>query len=253
MARPKRDESGGWTPSQVVAHNLTRARQLRSLTQSEIAERLSTFTGTPWSAVTVAQAEGSVSGHRVRQFTANELIALARTFDLPVMYFFLPPEDRSGELRTPDAGNMPWEYLMLLLWGHRNNFDAVAERAAPWVHASTVLVPYDDVLGPEDESHLVQDMKRRREHLTPEDMLAVAFNGMARRHIRGSFAGRDLQELAENLHRLAHAFEALDGYSPGAFFDTETLRRMAASEDSADDEGGPSGSAGTPKGRRKKS
>lgn len=236
MAKPKRAEGGGWTPSQVVAHNLTRARQLRGLTQSEIAERLSTFTGTPWSAVTVAQAEGSVTGQRVRQFTANELVALARTFDLPVMYFFLPPEDRSGELRTPDAGDMPWEYLMLLLWGHRNNFPDVAERAAPWVHASTVLVPYDDVLDPVEDNWLAQDLKQRREHLTPEDMLAVAFNGMARRHIRGSFAGKKLQELAENLHRLAYAFEALDGYPPGAFFDNETLRKKARSKTDEDDE-----------------
>ena len=235
----------------MVAHNLTRARQLRGLTQSEIAERLSTFTGTPWSAVTVAQAEGSVTGQRVRQFTANELVALARTFDLPVLYFFMPPEDRSGELRTPDAGDMPWEYLMLLVWGHRRNFADVAERAAPWVHASTVLVPYDDVLGPPDDQFLLQDMKRHREHLTPQDMLAVAFNGMARKHIRGSFAGKDLQEVASNLRRLADAFEALDSYAPGAFFDTETLRQMAASGNPADDEGESSGGANAPKKRRK--
>ncbi|MFN2506532.1 MAG: helix-turn-helix domain-containing protein, partial [Acidimicrobiales bacterium] len=134
MARPKGADSSGWTPSQVVAYNLTQARLLRGLTQVEIAERLSTFTGTPWSAVTVAQAEGSVSGKRVRQFTANELVALARTFDLPVLYFFLPPENGFGALRTPDVGDMPWEYLLLLVWGHRRNFPDVAERAAPWAH-----------------------------------------------------------------------------------------------------------------------
>lgn len=228
---------------------MTRARQLRGLTQSEIAERLSTFTGTPWSAVTVAQAEGSVTGQRVRQFTANELVALARTFDVPVLYFFLPPEDRSGELRTPDAGDMPWEYLLLVVWGHRGNFADVAERAAPWVHASTVLVPYDDVLGPEDERFIVQDMKRRRSHLTPQDMLAVAFNGMARRHIRGSFAGKDLQEVASNLRRLADALEALDGYPPGAFFDTQTLRQLADSADPGEEEK----SSGGAKGARKRS
>jgi transcriptional regulator with XRE-family HTH domain len=193
VARPKRTETDSWSPSQVVAHNLTRARQLRGLTQSEIAERLSTFTGTPWSAVTVAQAEGSVTGQRVRQSTANELVALARTFDLPVPYFFLPPEDGSGELRTPDAGDMPWEYLMLLVWGHGGNFADVAERAAPWAHVSPVLVPGNDVLDPEPES-LAAGMQRNRDRLRPEDMLAVAFDGMARKHIRGSFAGKDLQE-----------------------------------------------------------
>jgi hypothetical protein len=166
-----------------------------------------------------------------------------------VMYFFLPPEDRSGQLRTPDVGDMPWEYLMLLVWGHRRNFPDVAERAAPWAHASTVLVPYDDVLGPQDEHHLAQDMKRRREHLTPEDMVAAAFNGMARAHIRGSFAGKDLQQVASNLRRLADAFDAFNTYAPGTFFDTDTLRRMAASGDPADDKGASSGDANTPRRR----
>jgi transcriptional regulator with XRE-family HTH domain len=220
-----------------VAHNLTQARLLRGLTQADIAERLTKFTGTPWSATTVAQAEGSVSGNRVRQFTANELVALARTFDLPVLYFFFPPEDRSGELRTPDAGGWPWEYLLLLVWGHTANFPAIANRAAPWVHTSTVLVPGDDVLDADRDSHLLAELQRRRDRLRPEDMLAAAFNGMARQHIRGSFAGEDLEKLASNLRRLADAFEAFHNYSPGAFFDTETLRELdALGERAAGDE-----------------
>ena len=223
----------------MVAHNFTRARQLRGLTQSEIAERLSRFTGTPWSAVTVAQAEGSVTGQRVRQFTANELVALARTFDLPVMYFFLPPENGFGALRTPGVGDMPWEYLLLLVWGHRRNFPDVAERAAPWAHASAVLVPYEDYVNPAEDLFEATDTMRYRDRLTPEDMLAVAFNGMARAHIRDSFAGKDLQQLAVSLRRLAHAFEAFDNYEPGAFFDTETLRALAGSDPDVEDEAAP--------------
>lgn len=235
MARPKGADRSGWTPSQVVAYNLTQARLLRGLTQVEIAERLSTFTGTPWSAVTVAQAEGSVSGKRVRQFTANELVALARTFDLPVLYFFLPPEDRSGELQTPDAGRQPWEYLLLLVWGHSNNFEPVADRAAPWAHVAPLLVPYDDVLEPAPERSALAGV-RMRNRIRPEDILTIAFNGMARRHIRGSFAGRDLQELATNLRRLADAFEALDNYPPGTFFDPDEVRDVAATVEPEDDE-----------------
>ncbi|MGH9269178.1 MAG: hypothetical protein ACRD0D_13520, partial [Acidimicrobiales bacterium] len=84
MARSKSPEPRTWNASQVVAHNMTRARQLRGLTQAEIATRLVAFTGNPWSQATVAQAEGSVLGVRVRHFTATELVALARVFDLPV-------------------------------------------------------------------------------------------------------------------------------------------------------------------------
>ena len=235
MAKSKRADSGGWTPSQVVAHNLTRARLLRGLTQAEIAQRLTTFTGTAWSAVTVAQAEGSVSGNRVRQFTANELVALARVFDLPVLYFFLPPEDRSGELVTPDAGRQPWEYLLMLVWGHSENFPDVAERAAPWVHVSAAVVPYDDMLGPLPENWVLAG-SNRRDRLRPEDMLTIAFNGMARSHIRGSFAGKDLAELAINLRRLADAFEAFNNYPPRAFFDRTTLREMGSRAAPAGDE-----------------
>ncbi|MEA2704363.1 MAG: hypothetical protein QOD63_2308, partial [Actinomycetota bacterium] len=207
MAKPKRGSSaggdGGWTASQVVAHNLTQARELRGMTQTEVAERLTQFTGTPWTATTVAQAEGSVTGNRVRQFTANELVALARSFDLPVLYFFLPPEDKTGALRTPDVAGpgSPWEYLLLLVWGHTQNFPEDADRAAPWAHASAVLVPDDDVLDPSGD--WLARTVNRRERLTPEDMLAVAFNGLARRRIRGSkVPGKALEKMIADLHGL---------------------------------------------------
>ncbi|MDQ1536285.1 MAG: hypothetical protein QOE58_678 [Actinomycetota bacterium] len=236
MAKPKRGSSSGddsgWTASQVVAHNLTQARELRGMTQTEVAARLTQFTGTPWTATTVAQAEGSVTGNRVRQFTANELVALARTFDLPVLYFFLPPEDTSGALRTPDitGPGLPWEYLLHLVWGHTRNFAEVAERAAPWAHASTVLVPDDDVL--ERDTNWLARTVNKRERLTPEDMLAVAFNGLARRRMRGSMVpGESLQTMIANLHGLAYALEAFDSYKPGTFFDTEMLREIAAQKE----------------------
>src|SRR5205809_320279 len=122
MAKPRSD-TRTWTAGQVVAHNMTRARELRGLTQAEVAERLSRFTESRWSQATVAQAEGTVSGQRVRQFTANELVALARCFDLPVLYFFLPPEQGPVGLDAADAPSKgwPWEYLLLLVWGHRDN------------------------------------------------------------------------------------------------------------------------------------
>src|SRR3954447_20920889 len=102
MAKPTTD-TRAWTAAQVVAHNMSRARELRGLTQAEVAERLSKFTESRWSQATVAQAEASVSSLRVRQFTANELVGLARCFDLPVLYFFLPPEDGANGLAAPDS------------------------------------------------------------------------------------------------------------------------------------------------------
>jgi transcriptional regulator with XRE-family HTH domain len=241
MPRAHKDDSSTWSASQVVAHNLTRARELRGLTQTEVAERLSRFTGAKWSQATVAQAEGSVGGQRLRQFTANELVALARCFDLPVLFFFMPPDAGPSGFETPDApdAGWPWEYLLLLVWGHRNNFPAVADRAAPWAHASAVVtVPADDVLDGTPDAGLLEQLQRDRERFTPEDMLAVAFNGLARRRMRGSMQpGEEVQALAASLRGLADALTAFDSYRPGTFLALDEMLGAAGidAQDTEDD------------------
>jgi transcriptional regulator with XRE-family HTH domain len=80
------------TPNQVVAHNLRRARQRRGLTQHEAAERLEPFLGVRWSEAVFSAAERSVAGKRIREFDADTIHAFARAFDLPIGFFFLPPD-----------------------------------------------------------------------------------------------------------------------------------------------------------------
>jgi transcriptional regulator with XRE-family HTH domain len=232
MARGHHLDSRSWTASQVVAHNLTRARELRGLTQAEIAERLSRFTGSNWSQATVAQAEGSVGGQRVRQFTANELVALARTFDLPVLFFFLPPDDGEGQLATEDArAGLPWEYLLLLVLGHRGNFGVLAERSINWQHVLTagVDIPSGDALEDGDRFAELAGALRHREPLLPEDVMAAVFHGLAARRMRGApRPGEDVATFAENLRGLADALVAFDSYRPGAFIDDEVVDGIAA-------------------------
>ena len=243
MAKAKdKPEPRAWTASQVVAHNMAQARDVRRLTQAEVAERLSTFTGSPWTQASVAQAEGSVAGGRVRQFTANELVALARTFDLPVLYFFLPPEDGRLAFAVPDGfkHEWPWEYLLMLVWGHMGNFALVAERSARWAHASVLLtVPRSDDL---DQQFSALSGQPHRNALTPEDMLAVAFNGLARRHMRGAMKpGDELTTFIQNLRGLADSLEAFNNYKPGTFFTTEEVRAKAKDKErrKADPGSGP--------------
>lgn len=233
MARNQKQDTRHWSASQVVAHNLTRARELRGLTQAEIAERLSTFTGSNWSPTTVAQAEGSVGGQRVRQFTANELVALARTFDLPVLFFFLPPDDGEGRLATDDtkAGH-PWEYLLLLALGHRGNFGVLADRAANWEHvlAHGVDIPAGDSLV-EGDARLadIAGSLRHREPLLPEDVLAAVFHGLAAQRMRGAMSpGEDVAQFADNLRGLADALTAFNNYRPGQFVDERVTDDIAA-------------------------
>jgi hypothetical protein len=78
-----------------------------------------------------------------------------------------------------------------------------------------------------------------RDRLTPEDMLAVAFNGLARRRMRGSkVPGKALEKMIADLHGLAFALEAFDNYKPGTFFDAEMLREVAARKERASVEAG---------------
>lgn len=117
----------GLTPNQVVAWNLARARQWRGWTQEQAAEALEAHLGTRWSKASYSAAERSVSGNRIRQFTADEIVAFARGFDLPVSWFFLPPPPLadvksvpvSVRVMTPDEEKMglPASAMVDLVFG----------------------------------------------------------------------------------------------------------------------------------------
>src|SRR5438067_12240565 len=79
------------TPNQVVAWNLAQARAWRGWTQDQAAQALEPFLGVRWSQASFSQAERSVAGKNVRNFTADEIVAFARAFDVPVSWLFLPP------------------------------------------------------------------------------------------------------------------------------------------------------------------
>ncbi len=81
----------GLTPNQLVGYNLWCARQERGWTQAQAAEALEPHLGVRWTVAQVSAAERSVDGTRVRQFTADDLVAFAQAFDVPITYFFIPP------------------------------------------------------------------------------------------------------------------------------------------------------------------
>lgn len=94
------------TVNQVVAFNLRRARELRGWTQETAAAHLEPFLGKRWSRAVFSAAERSVDGKRVRPFDADELVAFARGFGLPVAWFLLPPEGVES-LEGVEAGGAP--------------------------------------------------------------------------------------------------------------------------------------------------
>lgn len=79
--------------NEIVSYNLMRARRSNAWTQQDVADLLEKYTGRAWSNASVSAAERAWQGGRPRKFDANELVALAKIFDVPVGYFFLPPED----------------------------------------------------------------------------------------------------------------------------------------------------------------
>jgi transcriptional regulator with XRE-family HTH domain len=99
----------GLSPNQVVAFNLARAREDKGWTQDEAAEALAPYLGTRWSKASVSQAERSIAGKFIRKFDADEIVAFARAFELPISWFFMPPPPWSNQpgvpvkLSTPDA------------------------------------------------------------------------------------------------------------------------------------------------------
>lgn len=92
------------TPNQIVAWNLARARALRGWTQQEAAERLEPYIGERWSKATYSAAERSVDGQRIRQFTADDIFAFSRAFDLPMTLFLTPPPWSGEEIGHAAGG-----------------------------------------------------------------------------------------------------------------------------------------------------
>ena len=90
------------TPNQIVAHNLREARLLKGWTQEEAAEHLEPYLGVRWSKSTFSAAERSCARERVREFTADEIVAFASAFNLSVSWFFLPPSAGWGEGPTTE-------------------------------------------------------------------------------------------------------------------------------------------------------
>ncbi len=85
------DDPNAIDANQVVAYNFRRARELREWTQDYTAAALAQHLGTELKKTSISAIERSVESDRRRVFTAQEIVAFAMTFDVPVIWFFIPP------------------------------------------------------------------------------------------------------------------------------------------------------------------
>ncbi len=123
------------TPNQLVAFNLTRARQVKGWTQTVAAKMLTAVGPSGWTKITLSAAERSVDGQRVRQFTLDDITQFSATFGLPLIWWSLPPgphEDPGIVLGSMRYTDVTW---LLFCFGELDH-PAVAERmAAPQAHS----------------------------------------------------------------------------------------------------------------------
>ena len=104
-----------YSPNQVVAFNVGRARALRGWTQEQAASELTHYLEKRLSRASYSAIERSIGGGRVKQFSADELVALARGFRLPLLWFLLPPPlDDDPGLHVPHTTSRGIEFTEYL-------------------------------------------------------------------------------------------------------------------------------------------
>lgn len=115
MPRRRKPPPGLWTANQIVAFNVAKARLLRGWTQEEAAQELAPYLGTLLSTASFSAIERSVDTGRVREFNADELLAFARGFRVPITWFFTPPTVWEGVgVSTPDADEEGLDPIVML-------------------------------------------------------------------------------------------------------------------------------------------
>jgi hypothetical protein len=205
MARKKQPAVPAWTPNQIVAHNIAKARLFRGWTQDQAAEACEPYLGTRLSTASWSALERSVDGNRIRQIDANELIAFARAFDLPVGFFLTPPSAWDGHVvATPDAspGGLEPEELFDVVIGTPDNLRSWEQYLLSWPSPEHRVRLHDD--------GTMENLGRMQEDVHPR--LAALTTLRARMLLRQQLG--DIDAAREVLTALGEILDALDQPEP---------------------------------------
>lgn len=199
-------------PNQVVAYNVAKARALRGWTQEQAAEALAPHLGAKLSGASFSALERSAwTVNRIKQFSADDLLALSRGFDLPIGYFFTPPPpgDDIG-LHAPGAPMHGLDPIVLL--------DAVLGTPDNLEYWEAELLAYSASAAPMPKS------KREKPSVSPPDLaerIAPQAGLRARALVRRLLG--DVAGAGDVLERLAELLKAMDEEAPDEVKD-ETAR-----------------------------
>lgn len=122
---PVPDEVVGADLNEIVAYNLRRARELRGWTQEEAAAALEPLLGQRLPQASISAMERAYEGERRREFDAHELLAFALAFDLPLVWFLLPPP---GDHRSLQRTSNTVSELYGLVFGRADQLGPVYDR-----------------------------------------------------------------------------------------------------------------------------
>ncbi len=111
--------------NQVVAYNVRAARELRGWTQEEFADRLEPYLGQRLTQASVSAIERAWDNDRRREFDAHELLIFGLVFDLPIVWFLLPPV---GDHRTMRATTRPVDELYAQVLGQPHQLEPLYAR-----------------------------------------------------------------------------------------------------------------------------
>jgi transcriptional regulator with XRE-family HTH domain len=211
MSRRSTETEPSWTPNQVVAGNLVRLRQRRGLTQGEVARLLSAVAGREWSEAMVAHAERSVTGNRVREFTADDLVTLARAFDVPVLYFLTPPP--SGIFVHVPGSRIDTLTMLEAVLGRLDNLSEWEALLDEWDFADDEELPFP-----------LSAERRRKIRAVAGEIAVVRAHHLIRRHFKG-----DLMQLRDTLRSLSDLVLDIEQHEALAELDEEEqMRRIEA-------------------------
>lgn len=142
MVEIRVDPRRTYSPNQLVAYNLGRARALRGWTQEQTAEALAPFLGRRWSRASYSAVERATGDARVKQFSIDELVALSRGFRLPVLWFLLPPSmEEDPGLRVPDGTSQGLEFTeyLKILFGESETETLYRDALQKWISDTTTI------------------------------------------------------------------------------------------------------------------
>ena len=191
------------TPNQIVAYNVAKARALRGWTQEQAADELAPYLGAKLSGPSFSALERSAwKIDRIKQFSADDLLALSRGFDLPIGFFFTPPPPAfDAGLYGPDAGNKGLDPIVLL--------DAILGTPDNLEYWGDELLAYSASHAPMPRS------KREKPSVSPDDLaerLTPVVDLRAKALLRNALG--DLDNASDLLERLAEAIRLMDETAP---------------------------------------